>query len=176
MSRISASGRLSPAALRAMFSTESDDTLIMLLTVYDPINTNTVVARLADGYTKRIYETPREVAYGVTSNGNDYLFLPITVSLPSEEDSSAPRCSITITDVTRHIIPIIRSISGPPRVDIDLVLASTPNYIEASFPGFYITNFTYSADSVQADLAMINYAVEPFPAFTFTPQYFPGLF
>lgn len=173
MSRINT---LSPAALKAMFSPESSDTLITLITIYDPQNPSVVAARIADGYTQRLSETARDIVYGVKSRNNDYIFLPVNITLPSEEDTAAPRCSLSISDVTKYLVPIIRTISGPPKVLIELVLSSSPDIVEASFPGFYITNFTYTADNVQADLAMINYASEPFPAYTFTPQYFPGLF
>lgn len=167
---------MSPAALKAFFSPESDDTLLTLITIYDPADPSKVVARIADGYTKRIMETPRDVVYGVTSRNQDFIFLPVNISLPSEEFAGAPKCSLSINDVSKQLVPIIRTISGPPKILMELVLASTPDVVEAQFPGFYIINFSYSAESVQAELSMINYASEPFPAYTFTPAYFPGLF
>ena len=183
MSRLTS---LSPAALKAMFSPESDDTLITLLTIYTTNTPDANSIRICDGYTKRISETDRDVVYGVTSRNNNYIFLPVNITLPSEEDSAAPKCSITINDVTRYLTPIIRTINSPPKVIMELALASTldpqhANYApntnpEVSFSGFYITNFTYNAETVQAELSMINYASEPFPAYAFTPAYFPGLF
>lgn len=173
MSRLST---LSPTALKAMFSPESSDTLIMLFTLYDDSGDVTKTIRLADGYTQRLSETDRDITYGVVSRGKEYAFLPISVTLPSEDDSSSPRCSLTINDVTKILVPIIRTITNPPKVLMEMVLASSPDIVEASFPGFYISNFTYNAESVQADLSMINFSAEPFPAYTFTPAYFPGLF
>ena len=75
MSRLSS---LSAAAVKAMFSSETEESIIMLLTVYDPA-TNLPVIRLADNYTKRISETADEVLYGVTSRTNDFVFLPMQV-------------------------------------------------------------------------------------------------
>jgi len=167
---------MSPDAIRAIFSPEADSDLLFLLTIYDPVNPSTVVARLADGYTKRISETADEVVYGVTSNSQDFVFLPMEISLPTEEEAQAPRCSIILRDVTRYVIPIIRTIVGPPTVKMELVLSKTPDTVEASFSGFYISNFSYNADSVTADLSMIDYEREPFPMHSFTPAYFPGMF
>jgi hypothetical protein len=167
---------MSPDAIRAIFSPEADSDLLFLLTIYDPVNPSTVVARLADGYTKRISETADEVVYGVTSNSQDFIFLPMEISLPTEEEAQAPRCSIILRDVTRYVIPIIRTIVGPPTVKMELVLSKTPDTVEASFAGFYISNFSYNADSVTADLSMIDYEREPFPMHSFTPAYFPGMF
>ena len=173
MSRLTS---MSPNALKAVFSPDADDDLIILLTIYNPLNENEVIFRLADGYTKRISETANEVMYGVTSNGNDYTFLPMQISLPSEDEAQAPRCSIVMYDVTRHLTPIIRSITAPPRIKLELVLSKSPDVVEVSFSDFYINNFTYNAESVTADLAMIDYEREPFPVHSFTPRYFPGMF
>lgn len=167
---------MSPEAIRAVFSPEADSDLLFLLTVYSPDNPDVVVARICDGFTKRISETANEVVYGVTSNGQDFTFLPMEISLPTEEEAQAPRCSIVMKDVTKFVIPIVRTIVGPPKVKMELVLSKTPNTVEASFTGFYISSFSYNADSVTADLSMIDYEREPFPMHSFTPAYFPGMF
>lgn len=167
---------MSPSALKAVFSPDSDDDLIILLTIYNPANESEVIARIADGYTKRISETDTEVIYGVTSNSNDYMFLPMEITLPSEDEAQAPRCSIVLHDVTRYLTPIIRDITSPPKIKMEMVLSKSPNVVEVSFSDFYISNFTYNADSVSAELSMIDYEREPFPMHSFTPQYFPGMF
>lgn len=167
---------MSPEAIRAIFSPEADSDLLFLLTIYDPVDGNTIVARLADGFTQRLSETSDEIIYGVKSRGDDFIFLPMEISLPTEEEAQAPRCSLVLRDVTRYVIPIIRTIVGPPKVKMELVLSKTPDTVEASFSGFYISSFTYNADSVTADLSMIDYEREPFPMHSFTPAYFPGMF
>jgi hypothetical protein len=167
---------MSPNALKAVFSPDSDDDLIILLTIYNPDNESEVIFRLADGYTKRISETADEVMYGVTSNGADYTFLPMQISLPSEDEAQAPRCSIVMYDVTRYLTPVIRSITAPPRIKLELVLSKSPDVVEVSFSDFYISNFNYNSDSVTAELSMIDYEREPFPMHSFTPRYFPGMF
>lgn len=167
---------MSPEAIRAVFSPEADSDLLFLLTVYSPDNPETVVARICDGFTKRISETANEVIYGVTSRSQDFIFLPMEISLPTEEEAQAPRCAIVMRDVTKYIIPIVRTIVGPPKVKMELVLSKTPDTVEATFTGFYISSFSYNADSVTADLSMVDYEREPFPMHSFTPAYFPGMF
>lgn len=165
---------LSPAALKAMFSPDADDSLITLLTI-----TGTGISpaiRIADGYTQRISEDSEDVMYGVVSNSEDFYFIPFKLSLPSEEYGAAPRCTITINDVTRYLLPTIRSITTTPSVRMDLVLSSTPDTIEATFDGFKMGGISYNADAITAELSVASLANEPFPAHTFTPSYFPGLF
>lgn len=167
---------MSADAIKAVFSPNSDSDIFVLLTVYDPIVVGSVVARLSDGYIERISETSEDVIYGVKSRGNNFVFIPMEVSLPTEEEAQAPRCTIAVKDVSRYLIPIIRQLQGPPKVLLELVLSKTPNTVEASFTGFYITNVNYTADSISIELSMIDYDKEPFPAYSFTPYYFPGLF
>jgi hypothetical protein len=182
MSRLNS---LSAAAIKAMFSSETDQQLIMLLTIYDPafVSGSTTVTvdpvRLADGYTGRLTSitTDDEVYYGVTSRSSDYVFIPMSMSLPSEQDNGVGQCSITINYVTPEAITLIRQhLTGPCKVLIELVLSGSPDTVEASFPGFYITSVSYNAESITLALNMISLNTEPFPSFNFTPSYFPGLF
>lgn len=171
MSRLNS---LSADAIKAMFSQESDDSLIVLLTISSSEISPSL--RLADNYTERLSETDSEVLYGVTSNSNEYMFLPFNLTLPTEEESSVPRCQLIINDVTRYLTPVIRSITEPPNVQIDLVLKSNPDVVEITFGGFILTNISYNANQITADLTVESLAIEPFPSHTFTPSYFPGLF
>lgn len=171
MSRL---GSLSPAALKAMFSTDGNDTMAVLLTITGTGITTPI--RLCDNYTQRISTTADEVVYGISSRGNNYVFLPFQITLPTEEAEAAPRCQIILNDVTRYLIPTIRSATTALNVVVELVMTSTPDTVEISFSNFLMSGITYNADSITADLNVESLAVEPFPAHTFTPSYFPGLF
>lgn len=175
MSRLA---KLSPQAIRAMFSSETDEQVITLLTIQDPTNINSPI-RLADSYTQRLtgLTTDDEVVYGVVSRSNNYIFLPLEIVLPNEDDTGAGRCSISINYVTPEIIQLIRQkLTSPTNVNIELVLSSNTNYVEAEFPSFQIIGANYNAESISLDLDMIDYTKEPFPCYNFTPNYFPGLF
>jgi len=171
MSRLSS---LTSAAISALLSQESSNTFITLITISGTGISPAI--RLADNYTQRISETSQEITYGVESRSQDYLFLPFNLTLPIEDANQAPTCNLTINDVTRYLIPTIRNISAPPTATIELVLKSDPDTVEISFPSFLISGISYNADSVTATLTLGSLAQEPFPAHTFTPAYFPGLF
>lgn len=182
MSRLNS---LSASAVRAMFSSETDEQLIMLLTIYDPyipsgfVGSPPATVRLADGYTQRLTNltTDDEVYYGVTSRSNDFLFLPMSLALPSEQDTGVGQCSLTLNYVTPEAIEMVRKhLTKPCKVLIELILSGHPDVVEASFPGFYITSATYNANAITLSLNMISLNTEPFPSFNFTPSYFPGLF
>jgi hypothetical protein len=177
MSRLST---LSATAIRAMFSSETEQAVAMLLTIYS-IDGTTVVARLADNFNKRISETDADIVYGIRSRSNDYVFLPMEISLPSESQDGNSNCSIKFNFVTTEAIQIIREqLTGPVKILLELVLtdgtSADVNNVEATFSGFYITSASYNAESISLNLGMINYNTEPFPAYNFTPKNFPGLF
>jgi hypothetical protein len=184
---------MSVQAIRSVLSPEGGDDFIVLLTIYDPDESGTVIARIADGWTQRLSASVTigdsdtggpishttdldDIIYGVVSNSQNFIFLPLEITLPDESDGKSSRASISIYDVTQYLTPLIRTINGPPKVKLEVVLSTTPDTPEISFSDFYITNISYNRDSVSFELNMINFDLEPFPQHSFTPQYFPGLF
>jgi len=179
MSRLNS---LSQSAIKAMFASETPEAVILLVTITNPADSANPI-RLADNYTNRLASltTDEEIIYGVTSTASgtskDYIFLPMQIGLPGEEEAGAGQCSLILNFVTREAIELIRThLTSPVSVQIDLVLANSPNTVEATFTGFKITNVTYNADQITFDLNMVSLSREPFPCFTFTPANFPGLF
>lgn len=169
---------ISQAALDAIFSTESQEDLICLVTIFDPSTDNsTVLARLSNSWTTRLDDSSdSDIVYGVISGGYQFIYLPLQITLPTEEEANAPRASLVLYDATQHLVPIIRTLNGQPKVQLDLVLTSNPDTVEVSYTDLFLSSITYNANEIRADLAAVNYALEPFPTHSFTPQYFPGLF
>ena len=185
MSRLST---LSASAIKAMFSSETDENLIMLITIYDQQPVPQPIIRLADGFCKRLdgLSTDAEIIYGVTHKGNNYIFLPMQLTLPSELETGMGNCSLQLNYVSAESIQLIREdLNSPSKVTIELVLRNSNDAQntarenqdpEASFPGFYITSATYSAETISLELTMTDYTREPFPCYNFIPSTFPGLF
>ena len=172
MSRLTS---LSAEALRQLYSPDSDSTLITLLTIFEPDNT-TVKVRLCDNFIQRLDEDEEDVVYGVTSRGQEYIFLPMQITLPSEEEANAPRYSIVMQDVTRQLTPLVRSVNRPLKIRLELVLSKSPDTVEVEFDDFFVSNFTFNREQVSAELSMLSLEREPFPCFSFNPAYNPGLF
>lgn len=169
MSRLNS---LSPAAIQAFFSTETNESIIMLLT----FQTSEGTYRIADSFTQRLSETPEDVFYGVVSRGNNYTYLPFKLTLPTDSATEDMSCKVTMYDVTRQLLPIFREVMEPPEVTLEIVLASTPDTVEVSFGKFYFTGIEYDANQVSGSLDVDRLANEPFPRDVFLPSTFPGLF
>jgi hypothetical protein len=116
------------------------------------------------------------VRYATTSRGETFDFLPMTLGLPTEAEETEPQIQIVLDNVTRDMIPIIRSVTSPPQVTVELVLASAPDEVEALWPDFDLVNATYDASQVTLDLKVNALTAERFPVGSYTPSGFGGLF
>ena len=165
---------LSSTALRAMFAEDTGDYPILLVTITH--STLATPIRVSSDPTTRLSVTDAEVIYGTVSNGVSYPFLPFQISLPSDVEDSAPRAKISVDNVSRELTAAVRALDSPPSVTIDLVMASTPNIIETTFPGFDLSDIDGDVMTISGTLSIDLLVLEPFPAGVFTPGQFPGLF
>ena len=114
--------------------------------------------------------------YGVESNGDTYIFVPFDVWLPRDDKSGTISAKISIENVDRRIVGTARSVTKPVNVKIQGILASDPDNIEVEFDHFELSNVNYDVMSVEGDLTLNYWGLEPFPSHCFTPANFPGLF
>jgi hypothetical protein len=111
----------------------------------------------------------------ITSNGNEFIGFPFEIVLPDASEDAPPQSKIRINNVSREIGQAIRSITTPPAVTIQVVRQDTPDIIEAEFAGMFMTNVTYDALMVEADLFFEDLVREPYPCLRFNPSYFGGI-
>jgi hypothetical protein len=157
---------------KAMFSQESGEVPIYLLTITHPSLTSPIL--LTTDPTARITTDP--LVYGTVSRGTTFLYAGVDVTIPDEQDKSPPASKLMIANVTRNLIPLARSVSTPPSVKIEAVLASAPDTVEMTSPALDMSNLIYDANQLVFDLTMDALVTEPYPSGNFSPAYFPGLF
>jgi hypothetical protein len=111
----------------------------------------------------------------VVSGGETFLGFPFQISLPHDEERRLPSVKLIIDNVAREIIDEIRTLTTPPTVQMDIILASDPDTIE---DGPYILTLreanwdrlTISGRLQGDDILNQKYGEQ------FTPQNAPGLF
>lgn len=156
----------------ALFAQESGEVPIFLLTITHPALDEPIL--LSTDATTRLTTDP--LTYGTVSRSNTFLYAGIDVTLPDEQDKTPPASKLTIENVTRGLIPLARSVSSPPTVMIEAVLASAPDTVEMTWPVMDMSNLTADMSTLQFDLTMDSLTTEPYPSGTFNPADFPGLF
>lgn len=158
---------------KALFSQEGEGEVpIFLLTITHPKIADPIL--LSTDPTTRLTDDP--ATWGTVSRSQTYLYGGIDVTLPDEQDGSAPSGKLTIQNVTRDLVPLARSVSSPPSVKVECVLASAPDTVEASWPVLNMSNLVADASNLTFDLTIDALTTEPFPPLTFAPGSFPGLY
>ena len=155
-------GLLSESFLRSAFSQETDEVWLILLTLSHPDLTDDI----------RVVHNPETI----TSRGQDYIGFAFDLTLPSDTEDRAPVAELRIDNVSLEIAQAVRSISSAPTVTIEIIRAADPNTVEISLTGFTLRNVRWDALAVSGSLALDDISIEPYPAGSFTPASFPGLF
>ena len=112
----------------------------------------------------------------IVSNSETFVAFPFEVVLPDDIDDRPPRAKLRIDNISREIVLAVRTLSSAPFVNIQIVMASSPDTIEAEFLDFRLSNITYDQLTVEGDLTLEEFIGEPYPARVFSPADFPGLF
>lgn len=151
---------------------ESGVVPIILLTIThadldDPI-------RLSTDPTELLSSSPR--VYGTTSRSNPYYFVPMQLALPDEKEGAPPSTQILVSNVTREVIELVRSITTPPKCKIELVLHSDLDTVEIESPELDIVDSNSVAGELTLDLALNSMAAEQYPVDSFDPSAFPAIF
>lgn len=153
---------ISSATRQAFYAGETGETFLVLLTLSHA------------GMEAPIRVTSDAVT--TVSRGNSFVPFPFDLILPDDEDNRAPRAKLVIDNVDRQIVQAVRGLSSAPTVLIEIIRAAAPDTVEAQFVDFRLTNVSYDAQRVEGVLTIEDFTAEPFPAATFSPGLFPGLF
>lgn len=167
-------GTLTTEFLRGAFAQETGEVLVFLLTITHPDLADPI--QVSSDPTGRLIETDEDVIYGTRSRGQDYYFFPFTLTLPEDGDDGPQAMTLSLDNVHRQITATLRTITGPATIAAEIVLASAPDTVQAVWPDYLLTHATIDATTVTGTLQLETLVEEPFPAGSFSPAYFPGLF
>lgn len=112
----------------------------------------------------------------VTSRGNVYERFAFRPQLPSEVDGQMPKIELVIDNVGQQLTAAIETMSQPPVILLEVILADTPDVIERGPFRFKLRSVSYNALTIRSELSYEELTAEPYPYRRFTPTDFPGLF
>lgn len=157
---------------QAINAQQSGEVAFLLLTITHPDIDETL--RFSGDPTTRLSIDP--LLYGTVSRGNTFYFVPFSTVLPDDKDESPPQAQLTLDNVNRDTIALLRSTDTPASVTMELVLVTNPDTVEVIYPVLDLVAATYTAQSVTMTLQIEPLMTEPFPAGIFDPASFPALF
>lgn len=162
---------LSTPAKAALFAQETEKAFIVLLTISHP-DWSEDVRFCSDP----MQELESVAARGVVSRGEEFVFIPFSINLPSQDDTGVSKASISIDNVNREIVYRVRQASSAIRIKIEVVLSSSVDTPEITINNFKLEQVSYDAFTISGEISAKYFDLEPFPAKQFTPSDFPGLF
>jgi hypothetical protein len=154
---------LSSTFVNAINAPRTDEAFLVLLTIDHP-DLASPLRLTTDGV-------------DTTSNGNTFVPFPFDIALPRQDDeTSGALARLTIDNADRRVTEALRSVNSAPQVDLEVVLASDPDTVEATWPTFQLTNARVTLETVEGDLVLEIYDQTAFPSARMDPENFPGIF
>jgi hypothetical protein len=154
---------LSSVARAAIFAQQTGEVFVLLLEL-DHANFTAIIRVCSDNLP-------------VVAGGYTYSPFPFEITLPDESEETPPRVTLKIDNVDRRIVQEVRKVTGNPiTVRLRVVLASSPDTIEAGPFEFSLRDVEYDAKVITGTLMFEDLLNESFPADSFTPARFKGLF
>lgn len=154
---------VSASALQAMLSRETAEVFLVAMRISH-----------ASFGTMRIVNNTEVVS---RSDGN-YVPFPFAITLPAETEEQVPQVTVVFDNIDEAILDAVRTVSGArPAVSFDVILASSPNTVEAGPFNFSIMSVQYDARQVTCSLGfeedILNQQV---PRGNYSPSNSPGLY
>jgi hypothetical protein len=157
----------------AAYRPSTDQVLTMLLTIEHPNLTEPI--RLSTD-NKDSFTFEGETVRGTISNGQQYLYMPMQVTWPDDTDETITQARIQIDNVNKDILMAVREMDEAPQVTMQVVLASSPNTVEAEANNLELQDVDGDALAVSAVLTRRHFFGEPYPGISMLPGNCPGMF
>lgn len=153
---------MTAAATQAVLSQYTDEVFLFLLeidhdTLVDPIR---LVASRED----------------IVSNGETYQAFPFEVMLQSDDGETISDIQLSMDNIDRSITETIRSVSTSPEFTLSVIMASSPDDIEAGPYVRSLREVRYDAFKITGSLHAENLLDTAYPGYSLTPAAFPGAF
>lgn len=152
---------LSPELLAQLFSQESNDPFLTLVTLsHEDFDDIRLVNNNVD----------------IVSRGLTFTAFPMKIRFPVDDGETARDFTIEFDNVSLLLIEEIRSVTTPISVKLEMILASMPNDVQIEQDELRIQNITYNASKVSAKIILDNFLNTEMTSERYGPTNFPGLF
>jgi hypothetical protein len=157
----------------ALGDENTSEVLVVLCRITHPLLSGGPLLLSTDP-TERITSDP--LVYGTRSQGEVYYFTMISALLPDDVRGASPSISLVFEIVTRDLVKIARSVRSPADLELRLVRAASPNYIEQAFTKMKTRIRRYSDRTMTIEASRDSYDRESYPAHRPGPSRFPGMY
>ncbi|MBZ4022202.1 hypothetical protein CKO11_06995 [Rhodobacter sp. TJ_12] len=172
------SQRLSLNARLAQDSPVSAEIEVVLIEITHPDLEAPI--RLSTDNTARVSEEPlmygtRSTWRGADPDADPYLWIVASAVLPDDAEDAPAQAQLVLENLDARMIELLRSFTSQPTVALAVVLADTPDLIEAEWHGLRLTVAEGTSAEITLALSRDEIELEHFPSGRMTRQRFPGL-
>ncbi len=96
--------------------------------------------------------------------------------LPDVTDQAPSGCEITVDNVDQRMISLLRRITTPLQVRIELVLASQPDIVELVIEDLVLRQVQWNVSQITGQLKIEDMLNAAFPGAIYEPRTFTGIF
>lgn len=155
---------LSAAARAALFAQHTDECPVTLITVEHPA----LPAPL------RLCDQP----VNVISRGMEFVAFPFRIVLPTDLEDQPPTATLVLDNISREMTAWLRPLTTPALCLIEIVLASSPDVVEAQWPEmrFAQNRWPPGGATIEIELGLDDISTEPLAQNSFNPSTTPGIY
>ncbi|MES0879704.1 hypothetical protein [Roseibium sp. SCP14] len=117
----------------------------------------------------------RSTFNGANPAHQPYQFALVSTDLPSDMEDAPAAATLTLENVDSDMAELLQSITTRATVHMAIVLASSPDLIEAEFRGMKLLSAEGDASEITLSISREPIEEESFPVDRMTKQRFPGL-
>lgn len=171
--------RLSLNARMIQDEQSSDEIYVVLFKVTHPDLREPI--RLSTDNTERIASEP-DVIYGTRSSWGGanpvtepYLWIIASALVPSDLEDAPAAATVSLENLDREMVTLLRSFSTPAIVAMAVVLASSPDLVEQEWTDLQLVSTDIDAGQIVIAFSREEIELEFFPGGRMTRDRFPGL-
>jgi len=170
--------RLSLNARLALDAIATDEVETVLLHIEHPDLDEPI--RLSTDNTERLSDDPLYYGTRSTWRGADpanepFLWVVASAVLPSDLDDAPAAATIVLENLDHAMAEVMRSFTTPATFHMAVVLADTPNVIEAEFSDLLLTSAEITAGEISLSISREEIETEFVPGGRMTSRTFPGM-
>ncbi|RUS64866.1 hypothetical protein EGN72_02425 [Pseudorhodobacter sp. E13] len=171
--------RLSLNARQTIDDEGSDGLFVVLLEITHPELAGGPI-RLSTDNAERISTDP--LVYGTRSTWRGanpvtqpFLWIIASALLPSDQEDAPAAAQIAVENLSSEMAALLRSFRTPATVNLAVVLAETPDLIEAEYLDLQLLSANITESEILLSISRDEIELEPFPPGRMTRNRFPGL-
>lgn len=112
----------------------------------------------------------------ITSRGQQFTPTFFQFRLPETSDKAPQGCEISVDNVDQRMVDILRRITTPIKVLIELVLASQPDVVELAIGDLVLREVSWNIHQISGKLMVEDMLNSAFPGHIYEPRTFQGIF